>query len=55
MQDDCSGQTIALKSHDGGTFGAYMAVPASGSGPGLVVLQGSLSGLDFGSVVAEEK
>src|SRR5258707_1133640 len=34
-----TGKTIAIKSHDGGTFGAYMAVPASGSGPGLVVLQ----------------
>jgi carboxymethylenebutenolidase len=34
-----TGKTIAIKSHDGGTFGAYMAVPASGSGPGLLVLQ----------------
>ena len=34
-----TGKTIAIKSHDGGTFGAYMAMPAAGSGPGLVVLQ----------------
>jgi len=32
-------KTIAIKSHDGGTFSGYLAVPASGSGPGLVVLQ----------------
>src|SRR5216683_1857734 len=34
-----TGKTIAIKSHDGGTFGAYMALPSAGSGPGLVVLQ----------------
>jgi len=34
-----TGKTIAIKSHDGGTFGGYMAVPASGLGPGLLVLQ----------------
>src|SRR5260370_24068058 len=34
-----TGKTIAIKSHDGGTFAGYMAVPASGSGPGLLVLQ----------------
>jgi hypothetical protein len=28
-----TGKTIAIKSHDGGTLGAYMAVPAAGSGP----------------------
>ncbi len=34
-----TGKTIAIKSHDGGTFGGYLALPASGSGPGMVVLQ----------------
>src|SRR5258708_5941810 len=33
------GKRIAIKSHDGGTFAGYMAMPASGSGPGLLVLQ----------------
>ena len=28
-----------LKSFDGGEFDAYMALPASGYGPGIVVLQ----------------
>jgi carboxymethylenebutenolidase len=30
---------ITIKSFDGGEFNAYMAVPASGYGPGIVVLQ----------------
>jgi carboxymethylenebutenolidase len=30
---------ITIKSLDGGEFGAYMALPASGYGPGIVVLQ----------------
>jgi carboxymethylenebutenolidase len=30
---------ITIKSFDGGDFGAYMALPASGYGPGIVVLQ----------------
>ena len=30
---------ITIKSFDGGEFGAYVALPASGYGPGLVVLQ----------------
>ncbi len=30
---------ITIKAHDGGTFGAYLATPAAGSGPGLVVIQ----------------
>lgn len=34
-----TGKTIAIKSHDGGTFGGYLAIPAQGSGPGLVVIQ----------------
>ncbi len=35
-----AGQTIQIKATDGsGTFDGYMAVPASGSGPGLVIAQ----------------
>jgi carboxymethylenebutenolidase len=30
---------VTLKSFDGGEFDAYMALPAGGSGPGIVVLQ----------------
>ena len=30
---------ITLKSFDGGEFDAYLALPASGYGPGIVVLQ----------------
>ncbi len=30
---------ISIEAHDGGAFGAYLATPASGSGPGLVVIQ----------------
>jgi carboxymethylenebutenolidase len=30
---------ITIKSFDGGEFGAYMTLPASGYGPGIVVLQ----------------
>lgn len=30
---------IAVAAHDGGTFNAYLAVPASGRGPGLVLCQ----------------
>lgn len=30
---------VTIKSFDGGEFSAYLAVPASGSGPGLVVMQ----------------
>ena len=30
---------ITIKANDGGDFGAYLATPASGSGPGLVVIQ----------------
>ena len=30
---------ITITAPDGGNFGAYMAAPASGSGPGLVVIQ----------------
>src|SRR5437764_9233877 len=35
MRDDM----ITIKSFDGGTFAAYLAKPASGQGPGLVLLQ----------------
>src|SRR6476661_4112345 len=30
---------VTIKSFDGGEFDAYMATPASGYGPGIVVLQ----------------
>src|SRR6476660_10173148 len=30
---------VTLKSFDGGEFDAYLALPASGYGPGIVVLQ----------------
>src|SRR6266850_1354292 len=30
---------LTLKSFDGGEFSAYLALPASGHGPGIVVLQ----------------
>ena len=34
-----SGQTIQVAARDGGSFSAYLAKPAQGSGPGLVLLQ----------------
>jgi carboxymethylenebutenolidase len=34
-----SGQTIQVTAYDGGKFAAYLAKPAQGSGPGLVLLQ----------------
>lgn len=34
-----NGQTIQVTAQDGGTFAAYLAKPAQGSGPGLVLLQ----------------
>jgi carboxymethylenebutenolidase len=34
-----SGQTIQVTAQDGGKFAAYLAKPAQGSGPGLVLLQ----------------
>ncbi|HUY28685.1 MAG TPA: dienelactone hydrolase family protein [Candidatus Binataceae bacterium] len=33
------GQTISINSHDGKSFSAYLGIPPSGSGPGLLVLQ----------------
>ena len=30
---------VTIKSFDGGEFDAYVALPASGYGPGIVVLQ----------------
>src|SRR5215471_3462889 len=32
-------QSIEVRAHDGGTFQAYLSLPPSGSGPGLLVLQ----------------
>jgi carboxymethylenebutenolidase len=34
-----NGQYINVSAEDGGTFNAYLAMPAQGSGPGLVLLQ----------------
>src|ERR1041384_5467072 len=34
-----SGQDVRIKSSPDGEFGAYLASPASGRGPGLVVIQ----------------
>jgi carboxymethylenebutenolidase len=34
-----SGKNIAITARDGGTFNGYLATPASGSGPGILVLQ----------------
>ena len=34
-----SGQEIKLKAKDGGSFMGYLAKPAKGHGPGLVVIQ----------------
>ncbi len=33
------GSTVQITARDGGTFGAYLATPAQGSGPGVVVVQ----------------
>ena len=33
------GNMIPIKAHDGGTFNAYLSVPKSNKGPGLLVLQ----------------
>ncbi|MEI7536076.1 MAG: dienelactone hydrolase family protein [Comamonadaceae bacterium] len=34
-----SGSTIAISSHDGKSFGGYLALPPLGRGPGLIVIQ----------------
>ena len=34
-----AGRTITIKAKDGGTFRGYLATPAKGSGPGIVLLQ----------------
>ncbi len=33
------GQTVTLNAADGGSFAAYLSLPGSGSGPGIVLLQ----------------
>lgn len=40
------GQKITVTAHDGGSFQAYLALPPSGSGPGLIVLQ-EIFGVNF--------
>src|SRR6202051_771574 len=37
--DTMAGQWIDIAAADGGTFKGYLAVPASGSGPGILLLQ----------------
>jgi carboxymethylenebutenolidase len=39
MAGKSAGQWIDIAAADGGTFKGYLAVPASGSGPGIVLLQ----------------
>lgn len=39
MRTGSNAKTISVRAADGGTFNAYLAVPESGSGPGLVLLQ----------------
>src|SRR6516164_6240840 len=34
-----NGQPMKIRAHDGGTFQAFLSLPPSGSGPGLLVLQ----------------
>lgn len=34
-----TGQTVTLTAADGGSFAAYLSLPGSGSGPGIVLLQ----------------
>jgi carboxymethylenebutenolidase len=34
-----SAMNITIKARDGGSFGGYLSTPASGSGPGIIVLQ----------------
>jgi carboxymethylenebutenolidase len=37
------GSEITIAAHDGGSFMGYLSVPASGSGPGVVVIQEMLA------------
>ena len=34
-----NGQWVDIKAHDGGSFGAYVSTPPTGSGPGIVLIQ----------------
>src|SRR6202000_791296 len=38
-ENDMAGQDVRIKSSPDGEFGAYLASPASGRGPGIVVIQ----------------
>src|SRR6202050_334003 len=38
-RDAMAGQWIDIAAKDGGTFKGYLAIPASGSGPGILLLQ----------------
>ncbi|WP_409516501.1 dienelactone hydrolase family protein, partial [Achromobacter sp.] len=38
---------VTIASHDGKSFGAYLAVPAAGHGPGLVLCQEIFGVNDF--------
>ena len=39
MTQNMTTREITIPSHDGKSFGAYLAVPAAGHGPGLVLCQ----------------
>ena len=39
MTTNVTTRRIRIAAHDGGEFEGYLAVPASGSGPGLVLCQ----------------
>ena len=38
-----TGQDIKISASEGGTFDAYLALPESGSGPGVVISSGLLA------------
>ena len=47
MTERISTREVTIASHDGKSFGAYLAVPASGRGPGLVLCQEIFGVNDF--------
>ena len=47
MTQNMTTREITIPSHDGKSFGAYLAVPAAGHGPGLVLCQEIFGVNDF--------
>ena len=47
MTQNMTTREITIASHDGKSFGAYLAVPAAGHGPGLVLCQEIFGVNDF--------